>query len=159
MRKAILTSLLSTTLFAQADLIIHNARIVTVDPKFSTAQAMAIRGERILAVGTNEAILRQATPSTQRIDMKGKTVLPGLMDTHVHANGAAMYEFDHPVPDMETLADILKYIAGRAAVLPEGEWIRLSQVFVTRIREQRFPTRQSRCADRCHTRKTLATGR
>ena len=82
MRKAILTSLLSTTLFAQADLIIHNARIVTVDPKFSTAQAMAIRGERIFAVGTNEAILRQATPLTQRIDMKGKTVLPGLMDTH-----------------------------------------------------------------------------
>ena len=141
MRKAILSSLLSTCLLAQADLIVHNAKIVTVDQKFSYAQAMSIRGGRILATGTNEAILRQARAGVQRLDMKGKTILPGLMDSHVHANGAAMYEFDHPVPDMETLAEVLHYIADRAVVLPAGVWIRVSQVFVTRLREQRFPTR------------------
>ena len=82
MRKAILSSLLSTCLLAQADLIVHNAKIVTVDQKFSYAQAMSIRGGRILATGTNEAILRQARAGVQRLDMKGKTILPGLMDSH-----------------------------------------------------------------------------
>jgi predicted amidohydrolase YtcJ len=52
-----------------------------------------------------------------------------------------MYEFDHPVPDMETIADVLDYFRERAKVVPEGEWIRLQQVFITRLREQRYPTR------------------
>ncbi len=53
-----------------------------------------------------------------------------------------MYEFDHPVPDMETIADVLAYVRARAAALAPGEWITLSQVFITRLREQRYPTRQ-----------------
>ncbi|MCP5110369.1 MAG: amidohydrolase family protein, partial [bacterium] len=68
-------------------------------------------------------------------------VLPGLIDSHVHAPGAAMYEFDHPVPDMETIADVLAYIRARAEEIEDGQWIRLSQVFITRLREQRYPTR------------------
>ena len=63
------------------------------------------------------------------------------MDTHVHADGSAMFEFDHEIPTMETIADVLKYFKSRAAVVPEGEWIRLSQVFITRLRERRYPTR------------------
>ena len=55
------------------------------------------------------------------------------MDTHSHATGAAMYEFDHPVPTMETIADVLKYFLERAKVVPAGEWIRLQQVFITRL--------------------------
>ncbi len=53
-----------------------------------------------------------------------------------------MYEFDHPLPEMETVADVLKYVAQRADVLPDGEWIKLQQVFVTRLRDQRYPTRK-----------------
>jgi predicted amidohydrolase YtcJ len=52
-----------------------------------------------------------------------------------------MYEFDHEIPTMETIADVLRYIKSRAAVVPKGEWISLSQVFITRLREQRYPTR------------------
>ena len=50
-------------------------------------------------------------------------VLPGLIDSHVHPNGACMTEFDHPIPEMETIADVLAYIKGRAKVLSKGEWI------------------------------------
>ncbi len=126
---------------SQSTLLLFNGKIVTVDAKFSVAPAMVVRADRVAAVGPMADMTRLAGPRAQRIDLKGKTVLPGLMDSHVHAGGASLYEFDHTVPDMETLADVLGYIKGRVAQAKEGEWIRVSQVFITRIREQRFPTR------------------
>jgi hypothetical protein len=126
----------------RADLILHHGKIVTVDAAFRLAEALAIRGDRILAVGGNEEILKLAGPESKQVDLQGKTVLPGLIDSHSHPPMAAMYEFDHPVPNMETVADVLEYVKSRAKALPEGQWIRLQQVFVTRLRDQRFPTRQ-----------------
>ena len=52
-----------------------------------------------------------------------------------------MTEFDHPIPDMETIADVLDYVRARAEVLPEGTWIEVRQVFITRLKEQRYPTK------------------
>src|SRR6185295_20287121 len=75
------------------------------------------------------------------LDLGGKLVLPGLIDSHTHPPGASMIEFDHPLPDMETIQDVLDYIKGRTKVVPEGKWITLQQVFITRLREQRYPTR------------------
>jgi len=124
-----------------ADLILHNGKVVTVDANFSIAQAIAIRGERIAAVGSNSAILKLRGPKTRVIDAGGKTVLPGLMDSHTHAADAAMYEWDHAVPDMQTVADVLRYVESRARALPEGQWIYVSQVFITRLRDQRYPTK------------------
>lgn len=125
----------------EPSLILHGGTIVTVDDRFSIAEAIAIDGDTIAAVGTTEAVLKLAGPQTQTIDLDGKTVLPGLIDSHVHPLGASMYEFDHPVPEMDTVADVLTYIANRAAALPDGEWIKLQQVFITRLRDQRYPTR------------------
>src|SRR5262249_54586319 len=59
-----------------------------------------------------------------------------------HPNGACTIEFDHPIPQMETIADVLAYVKDRAKVLAKGEWIVVRQVFITRLREQRYPTRQ-----------------
>lgn len=127
---------------AQApDVILHHGKIVTVDDSFSVAEAVAIRGERIVAVGKNEAILALKDAQTQLIDLQGQMVLPGLMDSHVHPLGAALHEFDHPIPDMEAIADVLAYVRQRAKDLPAGEWIMMRQVFITRLREQRYPTR------------------
>jgi predicted amidohydrolase YtcJ len=123
------------------DLILHHGKIVTVDEKFSIAEAIALRGERILAVGKNDEVLKSKGEQTQVIDLGGKMVLPGLMDSHVHPSSAAMHEFDHPIPEMLTIADVLKYIEGRANVVPEGNWISIRQVFITRLREQRYPTK------------------
>ena len=124
------------------DIIFHNAKVVTVDKAFSIQQAVAVAGESIVAVGSDEQILRLAVPATQRIDLKGRTMLPGLIDSHVHATDAAMHEFDHTIPTMQSIDDVLKYIQSRAEVLEDGEWITVSQVFITRLNDQRFPDRQ-----------------
>ena len=121
--------------------IFYHGKIVTVDPQFRIVDSMAIRGDRIVGVGTRREVRRLAGPNAIQIDLQGKTVLPGLIDSHVHAADASMYEFDHPVPDMETIGDVLRYIKSRAAITKKGDWIELSQVFVTRLRDQRFPTR------------------
>src|SRR5262249_18348588 len=58
-----------------------------------------------------------------------------------HPNGACMTEFDHPLPDFETINDVLDYIRARAKVQPEGTWVNMRQVFITRLKEQRYPTK------------------
>jgi predicted amidohydrolase YtcJ len=121
--------------------IFHSGKIVTVDPQFRTVEAMAIRGGRIVAVGTNADIAKLAGAATERVDLRGRTVLPGLIDSHVHAPSASMYEFEQPVPDMESVEDVLAYFRSRAEKTEPGRWITLSQVFITRLREQRYPTR------------------
>ena len=126
---------------AEADLILHHGKIVTGDSRFSVQQAVAIRDGRILQVGKDSAILKLKGARTELVDLKGRMVLPGLMDSHTHPTGASMIEFDHPIPDMESIRDVLDYISARAKVVKPGDWIVLQQVFITRLREQRYPTR------------------
>ena len=136
------SGLLAAGLWAQApDLILHHGKVVTVDGQFRIVQALAVRGDRIVAVGSDREVLARKGANTRVVDLQGKTVLPGLMDSHVHAASASMYEFDHEIPTMETIADVLRYLKGRAAVTPKGQWIGLSQVFITRLKERRYPTR------------------
>src|SRR4026208_1579977 len=68
----------------QADLILSNGKIITVDERFTIAQAVAIRGDRFVAVGPNPELTRLAGPNTRRIDLGGKAVTPGLIDNHMH---------------------------------------------------------------------------
>ncbi len=125
----------------EAATLLYHGKIVTVDPQFRIVDSMAIRGDRVVGIGTRQEVAKLAGPNAVQTDLQGKTVLPGLIDSHVHAADAAMCEFDHPVPAMETIADVLRYIETRAALAEEGEWIELTQVFVTRLRDQRFPSR------------------
>ena len=123
------------------DLIVCHGKIATVDHNFSIVQAMSVRDRHIVAVGRDEQILSSKGPETQVVDLAGKFVLPGLIDSHVHP-AAAMTEFDHPVPEMESIEDVLDYVSARAKVLGKGKWIEVAQVFITRLKEQRYPTRQ-----------------
>ncbi|WP_425614307.1 amidohydrolase [Anatilimnocola sp. NA78] len=123
------------------DLILHNGKIATVDKQFRIAQAVAITGDRITKVGTNADVLKTKGEKTRVVDLQGKFAMPGLMDSHVHPSSASLHEFDHPIPDMESIADVLAYIRSRAAVVPEGSWITVRQVFITRLKEPRYPTR------------------
>ena len=66
------------------DLILSNGKIVTVDERFTIAQAVAVRGDRIVAVGSNADIGKLAGAGTRRIDLAGRTVTPGLIDNHMH---------------------------------------------------------------------------
>lgn len=134
--------LLCTAWTVAPELILHHGKIVTVDTQFRIVEALAVSQDKLRAVGSNSEVLQLAGSQTELIDLQGKTVIPGLIDSHVHATGAAMYEFDHPVPEMDTVADVLRYIASRAEALEDGEWIVVNQVFITRLRDQRYPTRK-----------------
>jgi len=126
----------------KADLVLYNGKIITVDPDFSIVEAIAVRGDRILMTGSNNEVLYRSSAGTREVNLEGKTVIPGLIDSHLHALGSAMYEFEHTVPDMETIQDVLDYVRSRAEVLEDGEWIYVSQVFITRLKDQRYPTRR-----------------
>ncbi len=125
-----------------ADLILHSGKIVTVNKAFDIVECVAVRGDRIVATGPRSRIMKLRGEHTRLVDLQGKTVIPGLIDSHVHSSGAAVYEYDHVVPPMHEIADVLSYIEERAELLEDDQWISLSQVFITRLKEQRFPTRE-----------------
>ena len=108
---------------AEADLILHGGKVVTVDNGFSIHEAIAIEAGRIVQVGRSDDVLKRRRPGTEVLDLRGKLVLPGLMDSHAHPASACLTEFDHPIPAMESIDDVLDYIRSRARVLKEGEWI------------------------------------
>ena len=89
------------------DLIIHNAKIVTMDDTSlmgttgKTFQAMAVRGDTIEFLGTDSQILRLAGPRTQKFDLKGRTVVPGLINTHNHLHGGYISAWLKKFPDEE----------------------------------------------------------
>ena len=143
---------------APADLILHHGKIVTVDAKFSIQEAIAIRRERIVAVGSNADVLKLKGEKTKLVDLAGKTVLPGLIDSHTHPTDACMVEFDHPIPEMESIADVLKYIEARAKASSPGEWIVVRQVFITRLKEQRYPSKAELDKAAPHNPVLYATG-
>ena len=136
-----LLSSVAVTAAEPADLILHGGKVFTSDTANSIVSAIAVRGERIVAVGTDVDVLALRGPQSTAINLAGGMVLPGLIDSHVHASGAAMFEFDHEVPEMTSIADVLAYVRQRTTVVPKGEWINLSQVFITRLKEQRYPTK------------------
>lgn len=137
-------TLFATAVLAQEpppDTVFFNGKVVTVDADFNVREAFAVRGGRIVSVGTTAAMRALAREGvTQTRDLGGRMVLPGLIDSHVHAPAAAMFEFDHEIPEMETIRDVLDYLAARARIVPEGQWIQTSQIFITRLRESRYPT-------------------
>jgi predicted amidohydrolase YtcJ len=124
-----------------ADLVIQSARVFTLDSKSSVAEAVAVQGQRILRVGTNREISELVGPATTIVDARGKSLLPGLYDSHVHPLGAASSEADHPIPVFESLDDLRRYIQQRARVQPPGTWIIARYAFPTRLAESRFLTR------------------
>ena len=106
-----------------ADMILTNGKIITVDDRFSIAQAVAVRGERIVAVGTTADINRLAGPGTRRIDLRGRAVTPGLIDNHAHyQEEGAYWMLENRLDGVESRKQALEQIRTRAAARP-GEWI------------------------------------
>src|SRR5258706_2252036 len=108
---------------AAPDLILHDAKVITVDKAFSVQQAIAIQGNQIIRVGSNEEILKLRGDRTEVVKLHGLTILPGLMDSHTHPLSAAMTEADHPIGDMQSISDVLDYFRARSTVSKPGEWI------------------------------------
>lgn len=124
----------------KADWVFENGQFVT--PNGVIAGTMAIAGEEITFLGDESRAAEHLGLDTRQVDLEGRMVLPGLIDSHTHPLSAAMIEYDHKIPDMGTIADVLQYISERANVVEEGEWIVVQQVFITRLEEKRYPTRE-----------------
>jgi predicted amidohydrolase YtcJ len=122
MLTALVAALIPPASAQPADLIFHNATVWTVDSAQPTAHAVAIRGDRFLAGGDNDSVLKHRGPNTQVIDLGGRFVLPGFIDTHVHfAQAAAFLEFNiMAVTDQATFARRVEDLVKKLA---EDEWI------------------------------------
>jgi predicted amidohydrolase YtcJ len=134
---------LAALLFTDAELILHNGKILTVDAKFAIVQAVAIKDSHIVRTGSSAEVLRlERGPKTQVIDLAGRTVVPGLTDSHVHTLSAALSEFRDPMPRFKAISDIQDYLRERAKVVPKGEWILVPRTFATRLSEMRIPDKR-----------------
>jgi predicted amidohydrolase YtcJ len=107
-----------------ADTILTNGKIITVDNQFSIAQAVAIRGTRVVAVGTNQDIARLAGPNTRRVDLAGRAVVPGMIDNHAHLwEEGAIWLQELRLDGVETRKEALGLIRAKALTLKPGEWV------------------------------------
>jgi predicted amidohydrolase YtcJ len=122
---AVMAALISTPLVAQAqtaDTMLVNGKVVTVDDRFSIAQALAVRGGRIVKVGTSAEIEALKGPQTRVIDLAGRTVIPGLIDNHAHWVRAAEHDelrFD----GVTSRQQALKMLVERVSKTPAGGWV------------------------------------
>jgi predicted amidohydrolase YtcJ len=109
---------------APADTILSGGRIITVDSRFTIAQALAIRGDRIAAVGTDEEVARLAGPSTRRIDLRGRSVIPGLIDNHMHLlRAGTTWQWEVRWDGVGSRRQALDLLRARVKATPPGEWI------------------------------------
>jgi predicted amidohydrolase YtcJ len=125
-----------------ADLIIYNAKVLTVNSNFTVDSAIAVKDGRILAVGKDRRLEEYRGPQTKMVDAQGRTVMPGLYDANVYSYTAAVSELNGPVPVINSIADAQAYIRAQATNKPAGAWITLSHIYPTRLKEGRLPTKE-----------------
>jgi hypothetical protein len=108
---------------APATLVLQNGKVVTVDAAMPEAQAIAIRGDRIVAVGTNDSIKQFVGPSTRVIDLRGQLAVPGLIESHGHFMGLGQSKVTLDLMDVKDWGEIVSMVAAAAKQAKPGEWI------------------------------------
>jgi predicted amidohydrolase YtcJ len=134
---------LSAVLLAQnADTILINGKILTADAQFSTQQALAVRDGKIAAVGTTAQIRKLAGAKARVIDLGGRTVIPGLIDSHMHAiRAASFFATETNWAGVPTLAQALERIRESAKAKGPGEWVIVGGGWKPeQFKENRLPT-------------------
>jgi predicted amidohydrolase YtcJ len=125
-----------------ADLIIYNAKVLTVNSNFTVASAIAVKGDRILAVGKDRRLEEFRGPETRIVDAQGRTIMPGMYDASVSSFAAAMSEIKKPWPVINSISNAQEYIRKQATNTAKGEWIALNFIPPTRLKEGRLPTKE-----------------
>jgi hypothetical protein len=126
-----------------ADLILHSGKIITVNDRDEIAEAVAISDGRILFVGDNKSALSYAGPETHTIDLMGKTLMPGIIDSHVHMQwvGKSLQQINCRNPPLKSINEISEAVKQRVRESEPGEWIIGRGWDQVKLVEQRYPTR------------------
>ncbi len=123
-----------------ADVLYYNGKIITMWPERPVVESMTIAAGRVLDVGITQVVGRKTGPRTRQINLRGRTVVPGLIDSHVHPIGAALSESERKIPVLRSFRDIQEFveltIAGESGAL-----VFVPKVYSTRLRERRYPNR------------------
>src|SRR5712692_3971595 len=126
-RREFLSSIAAFSLFPfeqeKPDLILHSGHFVTMNAAGPVAEAVAITGGKFFAVGKNADVMNLAAPGVRKLDLGGKTVLPGFIDAHSHPAEAGLSHLRMVDCDLRSIADILKALRERAAKTPPGQWV------------------------------------
>ena len=114
----------ATSATGPVDVILAGGKVITVDEKFTIAQAIAVKGDRIVAVGSNEDISSLAGPATRRIDLAGRAVVPGMIDNHAHyMEEGVLWTDELRLDNVTTRAQAIEMMKAKAASLPPDRWV------------------------------------
>ncbi|NUP10939.1 MAG: amidohydrolase [Polyangiaceae bacterium] len=124
------------------ELIVHNARITSLDRSNPSPQALAVEGGRITAVGRDEDVLPLRTAATRVIDAAGRRLIPGLIDSHIHViRGGLNYNMELRWDGVRSLADAMAMLRRQVAITPPPQWVRVVGGFTEhQFAEKRLPT-------------------
>ena len=122
----------------QADAIILNANVITMNPAAPSAGAIAIKDGRFLAVGTDADVSPFRSSDTEILDVEGKTVLPGFIDAHTHVMSSGVRHVAEEDCDLRSIGEIQEALKVRSVTTPAGEWVQGFKFDDTKTSEQRF---------------------
>src|SRR3954452_12569867 len=111
------------TAVPSADLLLTNARVVSVDDGVPQAEAVAVRGDRIVALGSSAELRRYAGPATRVIDLQGQVVIPGFFESHGHFSGVGEAQLQLNLTEATSWSQIVALVATAAKTARPGEWI------------------------------------
>ncbi|KIL78876.1 amidohydrolase [Bacillus badius] len=128
----------------KADVVFVNGEVITVDKHDSIQQALAVKANKILAVGSNAALQAFVGEGTRVVDLKGKSLLPGIVDAHLHLvlYGVFQLNLSCKDPKMPSIDALLAKLKERASKTPKGQWVRAWGFNERTINEKRYPTLQ-----------------
>lgn len=126
---------------SKVTLVLLNANIYTLNPKLPVSEAIAVENGRIIAVGTNKEIRKYIDEKTRVIDAKDKTIVPGLVDCHVHMAGFGKYLQTLDLRDIESVKEMQQKLTEYAQRNPARRWILGGRWSQDKFVEKRYPTR------------------
>lgn len=134
----------------RADLVLRNAKVITCDARSTIAQAVAVAGDRILCVGAEAQLGPCADAATRRVDLQGKTVVPGLIDGHAHMDREGLKDVYPSLAGARSIDDVLQRIEALVEEAEPGAWIVTMPLgdppyywdVPNNLKEKRFPTRR-----------------
>jgi predicted amidohydrolase YtcJ len=128
----------------KADQLFVNGEVMTVNHHNSVEEAVAVKENRVIAVGTTEEIMKLATVHTNIIDLEGKSLMPGFIDAHIHLTiyGTNLLGVSCIEPHLQSLEDLFLELREKARTTPKGQWVRAWGFKESTFKENRYPTKE-----------------